>query len=271
MFTVLALRRGRNKDSHTSMDLPELGLQWVYARIAWGVVCASLVWICLPASATARARAIAACVAMLSMWLPGTASPAHWLGLVFQYPSVTLAVCCAVVALNRAASQGASPNAAPDSPSLSLWERAGVRAGGRGGELRRLEELSTPEPVAALEPVFGFALALCGALLYLDATGWLHLDLYARGADPIVAPVTALLLGAGAAAWIARAQRGRTAASAGLWQSTAPAWAVLAGVTVFSVARLPTGNLFDSLLDPLLWLWALATTLRIAAHGLWRH
>jgi hypothetical protein len=30
-------------------------------------------------------------------------------------------------------------------------------------------------------------------------------------------------------------------------------------VLLFSLARLPTGNLWDALLDPLLWLWAMAS------------
>lgn len=44
--------------------------------------------------------------------------------------------------------------------------------------------------------------------------------------------------------------RGRNRAQAG---------AALAAVLLFSLARLPTGNLWDALLDPLLWGWALAT------------
>jgi hypothetical protein len=218
------------------MDLPELGPQWIYARVAWGMVCAALVFALLPAAQSARVRGIAAGLVALSMWLPGAASPAHWLALMFQYPSVMLAVFCAVAAVDRAAGRGVGAPAVP-----------------------------RPSPLA---PAFALALAVGGALLYLDAAGWLHLDIYARGAEPIVAPVAALLLGAAAVAWIARAQR--LAASASLPPGTAPAWGLLAAIAVFSAMRLPTGNLFDSLLDPLLWLWASATTLRIAAHVLWR-
>jgi hypothetical protein len=35
--------------------------------------------------------------------------------------------------------------------------------------------------------------------------------------------------------------------------------ALLAAVLLFSLLRLPTGNLWDALLDPLLWAWALGS------------
>jgi hypothetical protein len=215
------------------MDLPELGLQWTCARIAWGVVCAALVLALLPARLAPHAAGGAAGLVALSMWLPGAASPAFWLGLVFQYPSVTLAICLA---------------AAP-------WRWVAARRAAAA------QPLATPAAVTftpRLDPLFAAALAGGGALLYLDAAGWLQLDLYARGSDPSVAPVAALLLGAAAAALIVRAR------------GSVPAWAILVAVTLYSVTRLPTGNLFDAVLDPLLWLWAVAVSLRVVGRGLWR-
>jgi len=87
-------------------------------------------------------------------------------------------------------------------------------------------------------------LALGGLVLYADAVGALSLGLYAWGFDPVQAPVAGLVLSVLA---LAAAVMGRAP-----WA----AWAVLLALTLHAVARLPTGNLFDALLDPLLWLWA---------------
>jgi len=95
-----------------------------------------------------------------------------------------------------------------------------------------------PLPLAAL-------LLAGGALLYADAAGALSLGLYAWGFDAVQAPLAGVLLSVLA---LAAAVRGRQA-----WAG----WAVLLALTLHAVARLPTGNLFDALLDPLLWLWAL--------------
>jgi hypothetical protein len=92
------------------------------------------------------------------------------------------------------------------------------------------------------------ALVLAGLLLYLDSSGWLSLGLYARGFGHGAA-LTGLLLGAAAVIWVARGpQHGM-------------AWAVLLALMLFAVCRLPSGNVWDALLDPMLWLWALFSLL----------
>ncbi|QOY92705.1 hypothetical protein IM543_13915 [Massilia sp. UMI-21] len=88
-------------------------------------------------------------------------------------------------------------------------------------------------------------LAAVGSVLYLDAIGLLTLGLYYAGFGPRLTPLLAMLLALACAAAIVR---GRSPAQAG---------AALAAVLLFSLARLPTGNLWDALLDPLLWGWAL--------------
>ncbi len=97
-----------------------------------------------------------------------------------------------------------------------------------------------PAPAAAI-------LAAVGAVLYLDAFGLLSRGWYYAGFGPNGAPLAALLLAAGAAWAIVQGRRREQAA------------AVLGAVGLFSLARLPSGNLWDALLDPLLWAWALAT------------
>ena len=151
------------------------------------------------------------------MFLPGSASPAHWLGLVFQLPSVMLVACCAVPLLARHAASHVGP---------------------------------------ALGLRFALCIAGGGLLLYADSSAWLNLGLYARGFDPRGGPLAALLAGAGAL-WALRSAESRIT---GL--------IVFACVIVFCLTRLPSGNVFDAFVDPLIWLWCVAVSLRAALQRL---
>ena len=108
------------------------------------------------------------------------------------------------------------------------------RSAGGAGAARVL-----PLPLAAL-------LAVTGALLYLDAFGLLAGGYYYAGFGPGAA-LCAVLLAAGCALAAVRG-RGRTQACA-----------ILGALLLFSLARLPSGNLWDALLDPLLWGWSVLT------------
>lgn len=90
------------------------------------------------------------------------------------------------------------------------------------------------------------ALVLVGAVLYADSVGWLHLGLYAQGFGRGAA-ITGLLLGALAVLAMA------------LGRHRGMAVAVLLSLMLFAVFRLPSGNLWDALLDPWLCLWALCS------------
>ncbi|KQQ86543.1 hypothetical protein [Massilia sp. Leaf139] len=92
--------------------------------------------------------------------------------------------------------------------------------------------------------------ALAGSVLYLDAMGVLSLGLYYAGFGPFAAPALALL--GSAACVLAILRRG------GGWHAPA----LLGAFLLFSLLRLPTGNLWDAMLDPLLWGWALASLAR---------
>ncbi|KFI07511.1 hypothetical protein [Massilia sp. BSC265] len=191
------------------MALPELSLQFVYARLAWALVLAALVIGLWPASWRLPRRALGAIVAacLLLMALPGAASPAWHLGLAFQYPSGLLAGLCVVMLHAR-------------------WRRA-------------------PGPVPAALPVpLAALLAVAGVLLYLDAFGLIAGGYYYGGFGGRAALAAVLLAGACAVA----AARGRFSLQAG---------AILGALALFSFARLPSGNLWDALIDPLLWGWAL--------------
>jgi hypothetical protein len=218
------------------MILPDLDWQWLYSRFAWGIVLAALLlragarW----ASPTPGATAIAAGIAFAAMWLPGAASAAYWLGLMFQYPSVML-VACLVLPLalpgpNRRAAAQLSAATPPPSDD---------RAQARG-------------PHMPMNSRFALVLALGGAWLYADSCGWLNTGLYALGFDPRWGPAAALFAGA----WAVWALRSVALRGTGL--------VVLACVVVFCLTRLPSGNLFDAFLDPWLWCWSVCATLLAA-------
>jgi len=92
-------------------------------------------------------------------------------------------------------------------------------------------------------------LAGAGILLYLDALGVLTSGYYYAGFGGVVAPLAAIVLAVACAVAIM------------LTHARGHAAAVLGAVVLFSVLRLPTGNLWDALLDPLLFGWALVALL----------
>lgn len=94
--------------------------------------------------------------------------------------------------------------------------------------------------------------AIAGTALYLDAIGWLSQGYYYAGFGPIGAPVVALVAIVGCALALLRGRGGR--------QNLA----LLGALLLFTLLRLPTGNLWDAVLDPLLWACALATLARHA-------
>lgn len=97
-------------------------------------------------------------------------------------------------------------------------------------------------------------LALAGTVLYLDAVGLVALGVYYVGFGPVGAPLAALALSLACA----------IAAVLGRWRL--PALALLLATTAFTLLRLPTGNLWDALLDPMLWTWSLVSL----GAGSWR-
>ncbi|NNG21701.1 hypothetical protein [Telluria aromaticivorans] len=111
-------------------------------------------------------------------------------------------------------------------------------------------------PRAALMPPAAAAvLAVAGTCLYLDAAGLLSRGYYYAGFGPDAAPALAALLAGACAIAVLRGQ------------ARPQACALLVALSLFSLARLPSGNLWDALLDPLLWGWAVAA---LCAAGLRR-
>ncbi|MBZ2206610.1 hypothetical protein [Massilia soli] len=90
-------------------------------------------------------------------------------------------------------------------------------------------------------------IAITGTALYLDAIGLLSLGMYYWGFGPFAAPLVALAAIAGCAL------------AAVLGRARPHALVAVGALALFSVLRLPTGNPWDALLDPLLWGWAVGS------------
>jgi hypothetical protein len=88
-----------------------------------------------------------------------------------------------------------------------------------------------------------WSLLALGYLLLLDTFAVLPLQLYAWGFSP------ALLLGLLALSLLPWLLRGTALAGQGSQR-----WLLPAALLLFAATRLPTGNLWDALLDPWLWL-----------------
>lgn len=146
---------------------------------------------------------------------PGVTSPAYWLGLAFQTPSLTTAGLCA--ACLYTAPQKCCMSSSP--------------IGGQDERLLRIWMLT--------------AIAL-GWILLLDTLAWLPVSVYAWGfSSAALACVTVLA----ALLWATLAEtRGKSLAN---WLCPT---LILFVLTLFVLTSLPTGNVWDALLDPWLWL-----------------
>ncbi|MFZ4478365.1 MAG: hypothetical protein ACOYNZ_00580 [Rhodoferax sp.] len=184
--------------------LPRPGAFWLSMHLGWAVVLGSGTLLIGARLAPAFRLSLGLLVMLWSLW-PGPASPAHWLGLAFQSPSLMTVVLCLV------------------------WVLQGAR---RQRRTEGLTDFGSGAP--AILPLLGIAL---GWLLLLDTMALLPFTIYPSGfgggAVAVALAVAALLwlvLGSGA--------------------SVLP----LAVLALFVLSRLPTGNVWDALLDPWLWL-----------------
>jgi hypothetical protein len=106
--------------------------------------------------------------------------------------------------------------------------------------------------------MWGWAItALLGWVLLLDTLGWGGTFIYAWGFGPVV-PVAVLLGGAAALAWVA-------------WHpqpadQTRWLWLLAGAMGLFVLTHAPSGNAWDAISDP--WLWLIASGL--CAAQLWR-
>lgn len=197
--------------------LPTAMEQQIWLHLGWSVVLASMA-----ANLVSRWRpgrpgrlngwqwGVALAVALWT-WVSGPYSPAYWLGLAFQAPSIAAVLLC--------------------------------------DALLRKRFLPTPTAIGIAEPpnYRALALALAGVLagwaLLLDTLALLPVQLYAWGFSPVA---VGLVLGSVLVPWVV--------GGGGKSSRRSFLWAVPVAVLVFVVWRLPSGNVWDAVLDPWLWL-----------------
>lgn len=210
------------------MDLPILptadAMQWGLAA-GWAVLLAWLLVALLQLVSAApmpRVRRVwaawLALAAILVCWLPGAWSPAYHLGLAFQTPSVMSVVLCAMALWRWLVAQPAVPHCASSAVQTTGQRTAITCAALAGVALGWYLLLDTLALVRGSVYAWGYGRYALWSLLAL-ALGWtlvLH--------------------------WVLQASTLRC---------TLPLWIVL---LVFASTRLTTGNVWDALLDPWLWL-----------------
>lgn len=204
-----------------------LGLVWLH--LGWSVVLAcigaSLVgrWRPTPAGKLDGRQWGIALVLALWTWVPGPYSPAYWLGLAFQAPSIATVLLCDALLRARFFSTRSGM------PLVTTAHRATL--------------------------VFATVGMLAGWALLLDTFALLPMQLYAWGfsSASVVAVLAVALM-----PWLV-VYAYDPARSLRLW--IAPV-----AVVGFAISRLPSGNVWDAVLDP--WLWLVLHV--YVARALWR-
>jgi hypothetical protein len=187
--------------------LPDLALMRIARYLSWAIVLAFLVM----ALGRRWPRPLQLGLAgLLFVWtlIPGPVSPAFWLGLAFQMPSLMSTVIGLV--------------------GLAMMFRTGSCG------------LPDPAQMGALRWASLGGVVL-GWFLLLDTFAVLPLSIYAAGFSPAALGVAAL---AAALPWMVFGPRHP-------WRVVSTLLGVV--LLLYVLLRLPTGNMWDALIDP--WLW----------------
>ena len=195
-------------------------LPWI-RQAGWALVLAALFSAASRRSAVPQLRAGYRLLAwLLALWacIPGPWGLSYWLGLAFQTPSL-MAIALSLQTLWQSLAQGRW---------ALMTQVSGFADSGQRGPRRQY-------PYLALGLVLGW-------LLLLDSFAYLPVSLYGWGFSP---PAFALMLLLALWPWVQGVRFSLMAQS--------PAPALLAALVVFALTRWPTGNVWDAVLDP--WLF----------------
>lgn len=174
-------------------------------------------------------RRTVALVIILLCILPSEWSPSWWLGLAFQTPSLTLQGLC----------------------GLYLYQQLFLQA---GAEVP-LPDSSTPTARTTWPLGLLLAVIVAGWIFALDTFAFFDISLYAIGFTPY-AVLAALFF-----ACLLQLISARSGHAQPTRHYRQLATIVLIATIVHLLLRLPTGNMWDALLDP--WLWLMAHGLAI--------
>ncbi len=213
--------------------LPAPAAMQVALYLGWAVVLGCGVLLALRRVARPYRRGLALVVACWTL-VPGVTSPAYWLGLAFQAPSLMSVVMCLA------------------------WLGRGMQQ--RSGH-------SGAAPLLAGSRLLGAAGVALGWVLLLDTLACFPVSVYAWGFN---SALMAVLAGLASTLWLLA---GAAAVKVRAAESVA-ALLILLVLALFVLTRLPTGNVWDALMDPGLWLalqlgWLVSAPRRLARAG-WR-
>ena len=198
--------------------LPQPGYLAVLRHAGWALVLAALLSAGAQLFAARRVSDVGPLLALIvALWacIPGPWGLSYWLGLAFQTPSLM------AMALSL----------------HYLWQRLAQRKWPNTVQASSLARSAQSSPWLYRYAVLGVVL---GWLLLLDTFAYLPVSLYAWGFSPLAYALCLLLA---LAPWVLGAR----------WSQTAPSPALLLVLAVFGLTRWPTGNVWDAVLDP--WLF----------------
>ena len=198
--------------------LPSSGLLKTWLLLGWAL---ALAWLGSGLvgrywSGTPVQKVATAVVLAVWAFAPAPYSSAYWLGLAFQAPSVLTVLLCAGLLYQDLVPSAQECGGAPNGKFLQH---------------------------GLLVPVLALIGVLTGWALLLDTFALLPVQLYALGFSPVA---LGLALLCAFVPWIVLGSSMRPCSYR--------AWAVAVALLVFVLWRLPTGNVWDAVLDPWLWL-----------------
>lgn len=210
---------------------PDLALQTMAMHVGWALVAGALMAFVLRAF-TPSLRIGGVALVILACLVPGEWSPSWWLGLAFQTPSLTLQGIGLLYLLRMWRLKGVPPSETVSSAAYARWSNG----------------------LLLLASAIGWVFAL-------DMFAAFDLHLYAIGFTPY-AVLAGLLLACLLRLWsmcfgdAPDMQRYRDLAVI-----------ILCAMAVHLLTRLPTGNAWDALMDP--WLWLTAQAVWLSRVAVW--
>lgn len=202
---------------------PSLFALSVGMHVGWALVLGAISAWLLQAFSIKLRKAVAVTVVLLCL-IPNAWSPSWWLGLAFQTPSLILQGLCGLYLYRGLYTQSASLTALDDSAASQIKLRW---------------------PLGLLLPAI-----IAGWILALDTFALFGISFYPIGFTPY-AVLAALFF-----ACLLQLISARSGHAASTRHYRELAVIILLAIVVHMLFRLPTGNMWDALIDP--WLWMMA-------------